>query len=113
MSRQVLTDGSGKWFDDEKSVKFKESIRWDGRNHISAATGSQWEHESLYYTRSGLWVLNSWSQRQGTAESYTIIDENRAAQWLVEQNCFDDEELEQLPPNVKDVIIAAFSQAEI
>lgn len=40
---------------------------WNGSNHISQATGSQWEHESLLRTAGGWWVLHRWSQWQGVS----------------------------------------------
>lgn len=88
MARVALTDDSGKWFDDEKAEKFEESMRWDGNNNISRATGDQWEHEDLYRTKGGVWILNHWSQHQGTGESYKEIGNTQAAAWLV-QNRFD------------------------
>ena len=82
MKRIALTDGSGKWFNEETSEKFDEATEWNGSNHISKATGSQWNHECLYRTKSGKWILNSWSQWQGSTESYTEIDNEDAAVWL-------------------------------
>ena len=82
MARQTLTDGSGVWFDTKAAVCFGEETRWDGRNHISVATGSQWEHEDLYYTKSGKWVLHHWSQWQGSAPSWAEVTEAEAVRWL-------------------------------
>lgn len=82
MKRVVLTDGSGRWFDREASESFEEDTFWDGNNHISRATGSQWEHEVLYRTNSGLWILHSWSQWQGSRPSWVEIDPGAAARWL-------------------------------
>jgi len=81
MTRTVLDDG--RWFDTDKAEKFEESSRWDGNNHISLATGSQWDHEALYRTAGERWILNTWSQYQSVAESYTVIDDSQAADWLV------------------------------
>lgn len=81
MSRIVLTDG--RWFDPKKAEKFDEDTRWDGNNHISLATGSQFNHERLYRTAGKCWILHSWSQWQGSGESYQEIDNNEAARWLV------------------------------
>jgi len=75
--------GNGKWFSTEKAEAFEEGRDWDGRNHISRATGSQWEHQRLYHTASGRWVLNHWSQYQGHPETYEIIDDEQAITWLV------------------------------
>lgn len=84
MKRICLTgDDEGRWFDADKARVFEEDTRWDGSNQISRATGSQWEHQALYQTASGCWVLNSWSQCQGTGETYELIGAERAAMWLL------------------------------
>jgi hypothetical protein len=83
MARIVLTDGSGRWFDGEKAEKFEEATRWNGQNNVSLATGDQFLHEVLYRTSGGRWILHSWSQWQGSSESYEEIDNDRAAIWLV------------------------------
>jgi len=82
MTRIVLTDGSGRWFDAERAEVFEEATWWDGRNHRSCATGSQWEHEALYRTASGRWVLHHWSQYQGVPDRWEEIDAEEAARWL-------------------------------
>ena len=69
MKRVVITDGSGAWFDKDKAIEFDEDSWHDGRNFISRATGSQWEHQALYFTKSGVWILHNWSQYQGSRES--------------------------------------------
>ena len=83
MKRQVLTDGSGRWFNLESAEQFEEAVRWNGSNNISLATGSQWEHETLYRTAGRRWILHAWSQRQGTRETWEEIDDEAAAKWLV------------------------------
>ena len=74
MARLTLTD-SPRWFNDSTATKFDEDSRWDGNNHISRATGSQWDHQALYYTASGRWILNSWSQWQGTEDTYEEVSQ--------------------------------------
>ena len=81
MKRQSLSDGQ--WFDLDAAEKFEEATWWNGSNQISEATGSQWEHEALYRTKSKRWVLNAWSQRQGHGETWEVIDDDSAARWLV------------------------------
>jgi hypothetical protein len=78
--------GGGRWFDPKKSERFEEDRRWNGNNHISVATGSQWEHEELYLTRSGTWILHEWSQWQGSTPCYSIVSAETAKQWLINQN---------------------------
>lgn len=82
MERIALTDGTGRWFDKDKAKAYEEDTRWNGNNHISRATGSQWEHEILYRTASGIWILHSWSQWQGSSETYAEISDSEAASWF-------------------------------
>ena len=83
MKRIAMTDGSGQWFDIDSAKDFDEGTTWDGSNHISMATRSQTEHESLYRTASGKWVLNEWSQWQGSIQTWKVVDDDTAAQWLI------------------------------
>ena len=53
------------WFDRSTAESWGEDTRWDGSNHVSIATGSQWDHEQLYQTAGGRFVLYRWSQWQG------------------------------------------------
>jgi len=94
MKRQPLSNGS--WFDLDKATKYGEDSWWDGSNHVSKATGSKTEHEALYRTAKGKWVLNCWSQWQGTIETWEIIDEDEAARWLSRNNCDFPAEMEPL-----------------
>lgn len=83
MNRIALTDGPG-WFDRDKATCYEEGTRFNGSNHISLATGSQWEHEELHHTKSGSWILCSWSDWQGSgAPTYERISEQDAADWLI------------------------------
>ena len=113
MSRVALTDGSGTWFKTDSAVLFKEDTRHDGRNQISVNTGSQWDHQYLYFTKSGKWVLNRFSAYQGSTESYDIIDESDAITWMVRNRCFEDSGMKELPENVRDAVKAGFDAAEI
>lgn len=36
---------------DRASDSWAEASYWDGNNHISKATGSQWTHQQLYRSR--------------------------------------------------------------
>lgn len=85
MTRIALTDGTNRWFDADKAELIKEDTFWNGNNWISKATGSQWEHEALYRTRGGKWILNHSSSYQGVPESYTEINSREAAEWLAKQ----------------------------
>ena len=113
MARVALTDGSKAWFNTDKAVLFKEDTRWDGRNQISVPTGSQWHHEWLYYTKSGKWVKNEFSNYQGTLETYEQIDEQDVIEWLIQNHKFECDELQSLPEGLRLSVQAGFSAAEI
>ncbi|WP_038040171.1 hypothetical protein [Thermorudis peleae] len=86
MKRQVLTDGTGRWFDREKATRFDEAREWDGRNWVSKATGSQWDHEELYRTKSGRWIRHWWSQWQGSTDRWEEVTEAEAVRWLLQND---------------------------
>jgi hypothetical protein len=91
MNRIALTDGTGQWFDADKAELYKENTFHDGRNWISKATGSQWEHEAIYVTKSGKFILNHYSNFQGSRETYELISKEDAAAWFAKQSFSDDE----------------------
>lgn len=112
MARTALTDGSGKWFDDDTAIHFKETLRFDGRNNISVHTDDQWHHEELYYTKGGKWVLYEWSNWQGSKPTYSLITEEEAIEWFVIDGCIESD-LDRLPAKVKEAILSGASKAEI
>ena len=91
MNRIAITEGNGSWFDSEKAECFKEHSDHDGRNYISKATGSQWYHEAIYLTKGGKFVLNYWSDFQGSRETYEEIPKEAAAAWFAKQGFSDNE----------------------
>jgi hypothetical protein len=90
------------WFDLESADSWDEGTRWDGSNHVSLATGGQWEHERLFRTAGGRWVLNHWSQWQGTRETYRFIDVDQARDWLIRSE-YDSAVVEQITGGEIDV----------
>ena len=74
------------WFDYDKAEKIHEDTEWDGSNHISVATGSQWDHEMLLRTAQGRWVLKTYSNRQGVMDSYRFVKDGEAREWLLSNN---------------------------
>lgn len=63
--------------------KWEEDTRWDGNNHISLATGSQWSHQTLYCSRRGRYWIESTSQYQGSNPGAEWISPEEAARWLM------------------------------
>jgi hypothetical protein len=89
MNRQPLENGE--WFDIDAAKHWEEDTYFDGNNHISCATGSQWEHQTLYRTAKKSWVLHS-SREDHARDTWVIVDATTAAQWLVTNN-HDTEEI--------------------
>lgn len=81
MKRINVSDGT--WFNEETATEYPENTYWNGNNHISLATGSQWDHELLYCTKGGAWVLHRWSQWQGSGASYERIGAPKAGKSVV------------------------------
>ena len=77
------------WFDLDAAERFDEDTEFDGNNMVSVSTGSQWEHEILWYTAGGRWVLGRNSQWQGVRDSYEFVRENHARDWLILNNRTD------------------------
>ena len=88
MTRINVTDSDGfghvvGWFDVDTADGYPEGTRWDGNNNVSLATGAYSEHEFLYHTAGGRWVVNHWSQWQGRPEWYHFVTDEDAREWLI------------------------------
>jgi len=103
---------NGGWFDEQKAVKFPEHTWWNGNNHVGNVTGSEFEHEVLFYTKSGCWVRHHWSNWQGSKETYLKISEEEAVGWMVRSG-IEDYEIEDLPDQVKTAVTEAIAKQEI
>ena len=88
MTRQII-DGGG-WLDLDTAKRFKGDTYWDGNNHCSVNTRSQWEHETLYRTQRGTFVLHSASDWQGSRDNWTRLSVDEAVAWLL-RNDYDPE----------------------
>jgi len=68
----------------EKAVQsYDEATDFDGHNHISRATGSQWAHETLYRSRKGRYYVEHTSNYQGTHPHVAWVSEHEAVRWLL------------------------------
>lgn len=68
------TNSAGSW---------NEETDWDGRNPISRATGSQWEHQTLYKSRRGRYYIVHTSQWQGSRPHAEWVSPQTATRWLI------------------------------
>jgi hypothetical protein len=65
------------------TASWQEKEDWDGRNFISRATGSQWEHQTLYRSRKGRYYIEHTSQWQGSRPYAEWVSPQAAAEWLL------------------------------
>lgn len=75
-----LADFAGKGW-----IRCEERTTWNGNNHISMSTGSQWDHQRLNVRRHNgglLMILEIWSQWQGSTPRNKEISIDSAKQWL-------------------------------
>ena len=85
MARYRMDDGTV--LDTENSTQhWDESTRWDGRNHISKATGSQWEHQTLYRSRKGRYYVEHTSSYRERTPHAEWVSNHEAARWLLANN---------------------------
>jgi hypothetical protein len=73
-----------------------EKTRWNGNNHISRATGSQWEHQTLYKSRRGRYWVEHTSQWQGSTPHAEWVSREEAARWLLNMEYELPEDLREL-----------------
>lgn len=82
MSRYRMDDGT--IVDTSKCARYwDEETDWDGKNHISRATGTQWDHETLYRSRKGRYYIEHTSQWQGSRPHVEWVSNEEAARWLL------------------------------
>ena len=83
MARYRMSDGASVVDTANATQHWDEDTRWNGNNHISVATGSQWEHQTLYRSRRGRYYIEHTSQWQGSTPSAEWVSNEEAARWLL------------------------------
>jgi hypothetical protein len=68
------------FFDPDNAERFSEARESDG---TSGATRSRWEHECLYRTRKGSWVLEHQVNYQHGQDWHEFVTDERAEDWLL------------------------------
>ena len=81
MTRQSIDNGG--WFDLETAKRYRGGTDWDGHNHVSVHTRSQWSHETLYRTTRGTYILHASSQWQGAHDTWSRLTIADAVSWLI------------------------------
>ncbi len=101
MTRYRMSDGMV--VDTAKaSQKWEEATRWDGQNHISIPTGSQWHHETLHRSKRGRYYIERTSNYESECPTAEWIDAKEAVRWLLVNDCDLPVELQDLADNVID-----------
>ena len=77
------------------TASYEEVSDWNGQNHISRATGSQFDHQTLHCSSKGRWYLEHTSQWEGRLPSAEWISPEQAAAWLVLMGAEVPPELEE------------------
>ena len=85
MARYTMSDGTVV-DTSNASRSYEEATFYDGHNHISCATGSQWAHQLLYRSRKGRYYIEHFSQWQGSHDSAEWVSNEEAARWLLANN---------------------------
>lgn len=84
------------------TTSWNEKRRHDGRNWISVATGSQWNHETLYRSRKSRYWIEHESAWQGSTPHAEWVSNHSAAQWLLANNHELPEDLKALEAEVSE-----------
>ena len=71
------------WYDPQSATRYDADTRWDGHNNIDVNTGSQWDHQALYRTAGGRWVLHAWSNSARLGDSSEFLAAEDAREWLL------------------------------
>jgi hypothetical protein len=79
-----------------------EDTKWNGNNHISVATGSQWDHQKLHRSRKGRYYIESWSAWQGTVAMAEWVDNREAVRWLLENGHDLPDDLESIQAEIEE-----------
>lgn len=80
------------WFDVDKATAYEAEEEYDGDNMVDINAGRH-NHQVLYRTAGGRWVLHEWSEWQGSAPTYQFISDEKASKWLLRNH--HDEAAEQ------------------
>jgi hypothetical protein len=89
MRKVTLTDNSGRWFDVDAARRWDEAaIMADDGTPISRATGNSWEHEALFLTTKGTFIIHCYNDRNRSLDSFAEYDPKEAVKWLLANGYF-------------------------
>ncbi len=68
---------------DNARAHWTEARFHNGNNFISKATGSQWNHQTLYKSRKGRYYIERTSDWQGSQPHVEWVSNEEATRWLL------------------------------
>jgi hypothetical protein len=91
MNKASLADNSGRWFDIDSAREWPESVMLasDG-TPVSRASGNSWEHETLYLTSHGSFVMHFFDEHNPSLSQFVECDPKKAVKWLLSNGYNDD-----------------------
>jgi hypothetical protein len=101
MNRITLADNSGRWFDIDAARRFDEKgmLAEDG-TFVSLASGNSWEHETLYLTTNGTYIMHFFNDHNPSLSQFQLYDEEKGVQWLLRNGYADDVKKHDFPKAV-------------
>ena len=83
-------------------ASWNEVQDWNGNNHISRATRTQWEHQRLFKSRRGRYWIEFSSQWQGSLPRAEWVSKQQAAAWLLLMEHELPEDLREIAKSIEE-----------
>jgi hypothetical protein len=91
MNKRRLTDGTGRWFDEDAANRFYSDTFMCGITMVCRATGLPYLWETVYLTKYGSFVLvRAYDDSGPESDSVLEIGVAAAVQWLIENGHQED-----------------------
>lgn len=87
---------------DNATQSWDEETDWDGNNHISRATDTQWDHQRLHRSKRGRYYVEHTSQWQGSRPHVEWVSNEEACRWLLHMEHDIPEEIAHLIEEVSE-----------
>ncbi len=101
MARYSMQDGSVVDTENAK-VRWNERSVWTFSTYVSKATGSEWEHETLYRGPRGQYYVEHTSEWQGSSPEADWVTPEEASHWLLANDYAD--ETDRIPEDLRQYV---------
>jgi hypothetical protein len=80
VQRRAITGMDGLvWFAPDEATEYPERETARGPDAPPSSEGARWDHQALFRTKTGHWLLHMWSARE---ERWREVPAEVAADWL-------------------------------